>query len=354
MEQTIKKIVTTALNEKLFSAVEILLAFDKKILFHQAYGHTNSLKTTKLAKNSIFDLASITKALATSLAILKLCEQKKIKLTDKIAKFYPQYKQKPKNIITIQHLLTHTSGLPAWEDLSNLEWNQKTAFTKLLNIPLERKVGIKVVYSCLGFILLGNIINLVSGQNLKTFCNKNFYEPLQLKNTNFSPIFPSKMVVATSYDEASKKYLVGVVEDKNCRIFNGSSGNAGLFSTAKEIYLLSQTLLDNQSNQGLKLLTAKSINLIWSRQTSKNTAWSLGWRYFDGNPDYCHLPNTIKKGAVGHLGFTGTSLFIEPTNKTIYTILTNRAHTNAPITKIKKFRMQITELLFQYKNKIKT
>ena len=347
----IKKTISTkakqALQNKLFSGVEILLAAKGSILFHQTYGKASSLKKTPLNKNSVFDLASITKILATSLAVMKLKEKKELSLQTKVAKFFKEFSVSSKQEITIFHLLTHSSGLPAWLDLAKQSKDSNLAWQQLLDCPLENKVGAVVNYSCLGFIILSKIISLVSGQNFKEFCQQNFYDPLELKNTSFSPVSNSNLV-ATSYDETSKQYLTGIVQDSNSRLFNAASGNAGLFSTATDVYKICQALLDSKNNLN-NLLHPNSIKAMWQNQTpNKNFSWGLGWTYFSGKPEYCHLPNKMPKGMIGHLGFTGTSCFIDPVNEAIFLIFSNRVHyhNTTSLAKMKNFRLTINQLLY--------
>ncbi len=350
--EVIQTIVKTAFAEKLFTNIEILLAAKNKILFQQAY--SNSTENPP-KKNSIYDLASLTKPLATSLAVMKLIETGKLSLKTPVADFFAEYKEKEKSKVTIWHLLTHTSGMSSGaEDFYLPDWNQKKYFKTLLNLPLEREVGFSVVYSCLDFILLSQIVSKVSGQSFREFCIKNFYLPCNLKDTHFSPIKTNqdqknkRRLIPTAYDEYTQKYLLGIVHDKKSRLFADGSGNAGLFSTAEEIYLLCQNLLNSQKDNSPFLLKPETINQMWQNQTfGKNTSWGLGWVYFDGSLDYCHLPPSIDNGTVGHLGFTGTSFFIEPKREAIYIILSNRLHLSYDenLEQMKNFRLKIHSLL---------
>lgn len=345
---SMQKIVATAFAEKLFTDVEILLAAKNKILFHQAY----SSSSTTSQKNSIFDLASLTKPLATSLAVMKLIEENKLSLKTPVADFFTEYKTREKSKITIWHLLTHTSGMSSGaEDFYLPDWNQEKYLKTLLHLTLENKIGSVVLYSCLDFILLSQIVSKVSGQSFKEYCQNFFYLPVGLKDTHFSPVLDNKKkLIPTAYDELNEKYLLGVVHDKKSRLFAEGSGNAGLFSTAEEIYLLCQKLLDNKKSQGTFLLKPDTINQMWQNQTAaKNLSWGLGWVYFNGSSEYCHLPSIMDKGTVGHLGFTGTSFFIEPEREAVYIILSNRVHLSYDenLAQMKNFRLKIHSLLYE-------
>lgn len=357
-KQALAQITTQAIEKKIFSACSILLGNSKKILFQETYGKLDFAEKSKnLQKKSIFDLASLTKALATSLAIFLLIEKKKITLKTSLANFFSEFQTVPKNQITIFHLLTHTSGLPDWALLFQQK-NAKNAWQQLLQTPLINPVGSKVVYSCLGFMLLAKIIEKITG-NYQKFCIENFFEPLGLSHTFFYPL-PAKVLqtstIVSCYKEApsSKKKQklqknYGIVQDDNCRIFKGQSGNAGLFSTVGDVYLLAKTLLKNYQGRGRALLQQTSIVKIWQLSTKEKTPhWALGWVNFQGNQEYNHCAKNMEINTVGHLGYTGTSLMIEPQRQRIYIILTNRIGSKKTSLAIKNFRMKTHRLLADF------
>ncbi len=347
MQAILQRLVTEALEKKIFSGAQILLGDHQKILFQESYGRTTfAPDAKKLTTNSIFDLASLTKALATSLAVLLLVEKQELSLTTPVGKFFAEFKTPPKNQITILHLLTHTSGLPDWLPLFKQK-NTSTAWQKLLCTPLQHAVGSKVVYSCLGFIILAKIIEKLTG-DFQTFCKKKFYQPLELSRTYFYPFDCQKLQIVSNHKEQEQEYKA-TVQDDNAQIFGGNSGNSGLFSCAADIYLLAKTLLQNKESTGIALLQAASITRMWTKSTlAKEPSWGLGWVYFKGEQDYCHCSQNMEIGTVGHLGYAGTSLMIEPSRKRIYIILTNRVGSKKTVIPMKIFRKKIHRCLANY------
>ena len=358
MQKRLQKIVDKALEEKIFSASSLILGDEKKILWTGDYGKINFKKNSKkTSRQSIFDLASLTKAIATSLAVFLLIEKKQLSLDTLLANFFVEFQKNPKDKITIYHLLNHTSGLPDWAPLFE-QGSKEKALQKLLNMDLQNAVGSKVVYSCLGFILLGQVIRKITG-NYQEFCNTNFFDKLGLKNTHFHPLSQVFIDKQSSIVSCYKENIIkktwqrtyALVQDANCRIFEGQSANSGLFSNADDIYLIAKTLLNNYQEKGVQLLQKKSVAKMWQLSTAKKTPhWALGWVCFQGRKDWCHCPKNMELGTIGHLGYSGAGLMIEPQRGRIYVILTNRLGSKKTAVAMKKFRLQVLEILTQFDN----
>ena len=346
LQERLQILINKELEKKYFSGISLLLGDSKKIIFQLAYGKASfSPQSKKITKDAIFDLASLTKPLATSLAIFLLIERKKLTLNSKLANFFQEFKEFPKDKITILHLLNHTSGLVDWAALYQQKNSQK-AFQHLLQMPLANPVGEKVVYSCLGFILLAKIIEKICG-DFCLFCQREFYKPLELKNTFFNPTINHSQIVSC-YKEDMTEYKA-VSQDDNARFFQGKSGNSGLFSNTKDIYRLATTLLKSRKTIVNDFLKKESIAKMWQLATKDKTpAWALGWVIFQGLQEYCHCSKNMEIGTVGHLGYTGTSLMIEPQRERIYIILANRIGSKKNAILMKNLRQKIHKILVDH------
>ncbi len=282
-------------------------------------------------KETLFDLASLTKLIATASSILILKDS--IRLNYDIVEYLPEFGRQGIKII---HLLTHTSGLPAWRPMY-LEVNSRDDVVKYLgNLPLEYETGTKVVYSCLGYILLGELIGSVTGSRLDEVAREHIFRPLGMNNTFFNPPEERRYDCAATEESSStekrmtnyKGYnwregvIIGEVHDENSHFLGGVAGNAGLFSTASDLARFCQMIL----NDGENILSVDSIWLMKHNLTGNlDGSRSVGWII---------LPN----GNMYHTGFTGTSIEINPKNRAFAILLTNRVHPDATKEGIIDFR----------------
>ena len=354
LHHSLDNLIKEAIDNEVFTCAEILCARHSQIFLNKVYGKISIEKKSPLLKpNAIFDIASLTKILTVSLAFAKLLEQEKELLILPIKKIFPSSKHY--NDITIKHLLTHTSGLPDWADLFSPYWNKKEGWEKLLSIKPLYKPETKMIYSCLGFILLTDIFQKIAHIPLTQFCNEQFYKPLNLEKTSFSSPKNIKDVIPTT-DRITGKYLCGIVHDENARLFQGESGNAGLFSSANDIHRIVTMLLQEGIYERKSYLQPQIIEKMWTNHNPHSLpARGLGWDYNKKNQGYMSCGKNMPEGAIGHVGYTGCSLWIEPYRKTIYIILTNRAHmTNKRSTQlIKTFRTKCHDIcLLLSKNKL--
>lgn len=346
----INHLVETAIKDGTFPCIEILMARGEELLFHEVWGKTERDSTSpQLKKNSLFDLASLTKPLATASAIMLLLESGALVLDENISRFFPEMSP-TWNEITVRHLLTHTSGLPAWSQLydKTMTGDAASGLHRLMQLGLESQPGSRMVYSCMGFILLGEIVRRVSKESLAEFCRKQLFTPLGLKRIGFNPPVGQLDLVPTQYCPVRKTLLRGIVHDENAYLFNGEGGNAGLFGTAGEVLVFCRMLLNRGEYRGERIFSARTVDLMWQNHNAAPVeSRGLGWDYHSGKPGYSSCGNLMQAGSVGHLGFTGTSLWIEPSSKTIILLLSNRVHlsreTNLPL--MRDFRPRIHNLL---------
>lgn len=303
-----------------------------------------------MLEGTLFDLASLTKPIATATSVMILKDRGIINLHQDIQAYLPDFSRKG---ISVFSLLTHTSGLPAWKPLY-LEikipitpfgkgglWgiynnDDKEVVNYLSNIPLDYETGSKVVYSCLGYILLGKMIQNLTGSGLDEFAKKEIFDPLVMKDTFFNPPDNRKEECAATEDSNSfekrmtnyrdhkwrEGVIVGEVHDENAHFLGGVAGNAGLFSTATDLMKFSKMLIDG----GNDILSPESVKMISTVQTSGlNESRGIGWII---------LPD----GTLYHTGFTGTAIWINLEHHISATLLTNRVHPDATKEGIIEFR----------------
>ena len=342
-QQELEDCVHQAIKDKVIPALDILLARRERVIYRQVFGRESPQENDRcLQPDSIFDLASLTKPLATTFAILHLLDQQKLKLTTRVQNLIEETPP-DKTEITIQHLLTHTSGLPAWSPLYEPNFDREQGWQKLLKIELEQPIGSKMVYSCLGFIILGEIIRRLSGQSLSAYCAKFLFRPLGLQDTMFNPTINNRRIIPT------KKGSRGIVHDTNARLFAGEGGNAGLFSTATDILRLCNLIFKRGAVKGKQLISGRSINLLLQNHNQSGlTPHSLGWDYNPVKAKYKSCGDLMPASSIGHLGFTGTSLWIDHQAEICILLLSNRVYygDEHKIEEMRKLRSKIHNLLY--------
>lgn len=310
------------------------------IVFEKAYGNRSlkpQVEPTEL--DTIYDMASVTKPVATGTAMMVLLQEGKVRLNDKVSDYLESWKKIESNDkettgpkhsdITVRHLLTHTSGLASFINF-NVKYPDGTNLNQVVKdiaaTPLRALPGEKVIYSDLGYITLGAIIEKVSGMPLNEFTEKNVFKPLGMEDTFYIPptkvsarIAPTGLRIPRGQSE--KQMIRGEVHDPNSYALNGVTGHAGLFSTGRDMAKYAISLI-NKDNKVLSPLTINTMTTDHARLT-EGTKRGLGWDIESG---YSSLRGDIFKTGFGHTGFTGTSIWVVPEEKIAIIILTNRVH----------------------------
>ncbi|MDH3494083.1 MAG: beta-lactamase family protein [Acidobacteriota bacterium] len=301
------------------------------------------------SENTIYDLASLTKPLVTGLIAAKLIESGDIRLDSPVSAYLPEFATGWKRKMTIRHLVTHTSGFPAWCPFYLFDDGQRpkdSVFSKILDSKREYRTGAKAVYSDFNFILLGYIIESVVGSDLERAAVDLIFAPLRLVDTGFNPGSANRERIAASekgnvYEKEMcremfperdlnskwfrEEVIWGEVHDGNCFYLGGFAGHAGLFSTAAETFEIARQFLPESS----KLLSPETCGLFRKDLTSGlNQARSFAFQ-LAATKDSTAGP-MLPSNSFGHLGFTGTSLWIDPEHARIYVLLTNRTHARKP------------------------
>ncbi len=354
-QDPVSKEINNAICKGIFPGAVLLSAVGNKIIFHQAYGMANIYSRRKMQNNSIFDLASLTKPLATTLAMIKLIELKLVSLDQTLGNVLKAFRHTDKKDITIDMLLRHTSGLPAYREyykkIIQSSHDPRLHLRQLLvKEPLDYKIGEKQEYSDLGFMILSWIIETMTGQQLDRFVSRQIYSPLKIDDLFFLKVRPAhekenrvrKRMVATQKCPWRKKVLVGEVDDDNAWAVGGVDGHAGLFGDANAIYKLCIEILKALQGRPSIVLEHTILKAFIKRKDHHEMVAGFDTPAKKGSSSGSYF----SKKSIGHLGFTGTSFWIDPETSVIIVFLTNRVHPFRENQGIKKIRPIIHDLVY--------
>lgn len=337
--QKVDKIIEDAIKERAFPGCQLIAVKDGEIILNRNYGDMDYLgRFSKVTDSTIYDIASLTKVVGTTAAIMKLVESEIISLDDKVTKYIPEFASHGKDRITIRNLLLHNSGLPAWQKFYLTCTTAKEVIDSIYNSRLIYPVGDSIVYSDFGFIVLGKIIEKVTGLSLDEYLRREFFEPLEMQNTMFNP--PENILhrVAPTEDDTvwRKKLVHGTVHDETATLLGGVAGHAGIFSNALDLAKFTQMILSGGSYAGFQYLKPETIKLFTERKAPSQKR-GLGWDFKSMN-GYSSAGNLFSSKSFGHTGFTGTSIWVDPEKNTFVIFLTNRVHPTRSNNKIQKVR----------------
>jgi uncharacterized protein YbbC (DUF1343 family) len=309
----------------------VVVGQNGKVVYRKAFGH-RAVVPRELPMNvhTIFDMASVTKVVATTTAIMQLVEQGKIVLSAPVSEYWPEFKDNGKESIRVQELMTHYSGLPPDLELKPEWFGYGTAMKMIADTKLINPPGTRFLYSDINFETLGELVHRVSGQPLDVYCSDHIFKPLGMKDTRFKP--PAswrKRIAPTQYQEGDRgKMLWGEVHDPTAYNMGGVAGHAGLFSSADDVSIFAQMLLDGGSYKHARILSPLTVEKMTSPETppDKMAVRGLGWDL--DSPFASNRGELFEVGSFGHTGFTGTSIWVDPVTKTYLIILSNRVHPN--------------------------
>jgi CubicO group peptidase (beta-lactamase class C family) len=330
-------IVAAAVARRDFPGAVLLVARKGQVVYRKTFGVAQCVPTSQpLAADMIFDLASVTKPVATATAVMLLVERGLIRLWDRVSLYVPGFttwygeKGVAGEEARLYHLLTHTSGLPPYTDAKAAAAALGDPCTPadlagyIARIPKEGPAGSAFVYSCLNYITLAHIVHKVSGQPIDEFAADNVFKPLGMTRTFYRPpaALLEKCVPTEVVDGAP---LRGVVHDPLARLQGGISGNAGLFSTADDLALFAQMLLNRGELGGRRVLAPLTVDRMTEIYPKVGASGrGLGW---DVDTDYATVRGDLfGPRSFGHSGYTGTSVWIDPETRTAVVFLTNRVH----------------------------
>ncbi len=336
-------VVAEDIAENRLPGAVVLVARDGRLFWRKAYG-TRALEPVReqMTVDTIFDVASLTKVVATATSIMILIEQGKVRLADPVSRYIPELKGDGRERITIEHLLTHRSGYAPDFDLRERWTGYDEAIKRLFREPLRTPPGSRFLYSDIGFIALGEVVRRVSGLPLDQFAKRNIFRPLRMNDTTFVPPGRLKSRIAPTERRRGQMsylgdtgenagpegevWLRGQVHDPTAYRMNGVAGHAGLFSTVNDLFIYCQMILNGGQYKGVRVLSPLSVaemtrpRLVSENGATRGLGWDINSRFSSNRGDLFPL------GSFGHTGFTGTSIWIDPASQMFVVFLSNRVH----------------------------
>jgi CubicO group peptidase (beta-lactamase class C family) len=359
-----------AVERRIIPGATVVVRVGVDLAFEGAFGFRTLVPQPREMKlDTVFDLSSLTKVLATTIAVMLLAREGKLKLDDRVTRAFPEFGVHGKDRVTFRHLLAHCSGLTAWRPfyklVAEIERGGRVNFMSSLGAKQwvfeeihrekpEAPLATKAIYSDLNFIVLGEAVEQATGATLDRFCHERIFRPLGLRTTGFidnstartrklEPV--QEMFAATENCPSRKRILIGEVDDENAFAMGGVAGHAGLFAPVREVDRIAAELIaccKGRSN----FMPEKIVREFWTRDGAvQGSTWALGWD--TPSPIHSSSGHHFPATAVGHLGFTGTSIWIDPEREIAVSILTNRVHPSRDNQAIREFRPKIHDLIME-------
>ncbi len=323
----IDRLIEDAVSRDALPGAVLLIGQQDRILYEKAYGNRALVPQQEaMTLDTIFDCASLTKVVSTSVSMMKLVEQGKVRLNDKVTAYLPKF-QNGKSDITVRLLLTHFSGLRPDLDLKPVWKGYETGIQKAFVDKPIAAPGERFIYSDINYILLGEIVRVVSGKPLPEFARKNIYEPLGMKETMYQPPLELRNRIApTEHYPGDAGPLRGIVHDETTKFMGGIAGHAGLFSTARDLSKFAQMLLNGGVLDGKRVLSPLTVRKFTEPATPADQPILRGLGPDIDSPFSANRGEFFPIGSFGHTGFTGTSMWMDPSTKTYVILLSNSVH----------------------------
>lgn len=334
-------ILRSGIDQCAFPGASVAIAHRGKLIAHKGLGHfTYETSSLAVTAETIYDLASVTKVLATTAACMILYDRGLFKLDQPLAELLPCFadigaeQEDARRQLTLQMLLAHSSGLPAYIKLFQTAHNKDELLRQALRVPLTAAPGSRAEYSDIGFILLGQALEKLSGEPLDQFCQREIFARLNLAHTCFNPSADLKPAIPPTEDDRTFRHrlIQGEVNDENASVMGGVAGHAGCFASSLDVSVFAQCMLRG----GTPLVKKETLEIFTRRQDlPPGTSRALGW---DTPSQPSQSGKYFSSRSYGHLGYTGTSLWIDPDRQLSVTLLTNRTWPDRGSQSIKQIR----------------
>jgi len=345
------EIIEAEIAKKQLPGAVVIVGRQGKIVWRRAYGNRAvEPQPEPMTIDTIFDLASLTKVVATATSMMILVERGRVRLGDPVSQYIPEFGEMGKKNITVEQLLTHRSGLIADNDIKDYEQGAEAAIRNIWKLAPLAEAGSKFIYSDVNYITLGELVKRVSGEPIDEFAAENIFRPLGMKDTGFKPDASLKSRIAPTEkrrfktkaesagedgkesqesQESQEKWMRGEVHDPRAYLLGGVAGHAGLFSTADDLAVFCQMIMNHGEFQGARILSPMGVaRMTEARPTGGNAvdgvARGIGWDIFTSFS--VNRGDLFPVGSFGHTGFTGTGLWIDPSSETFVVFLSNRVH----------------------------
>ena len=344
-------VLEDAISARAFPAASIAVTHRDRLVALKSFGHfTNEKDSPLVTPATLFDLASLTKVIATTTTSMILYERGLLELETPVVGVVPEFmadtsgKPAPRRRdVTFRMLLAHSSGLPAYEKLFLKAHSRNDLLRSAFTTSLSTDPGTRAEYSDIGFILLATALERITGESLDVFCQRELFGPLAMINTTFNPPADTRRQIPPTADDRTfrKKIIQGEVQDENASVLGGVSGHAGLFSTAEDLVRFAHAMLHG----GRPILRPETVALFARRESAPSgTSRALGW---DTPSSPSQSGKYFGPRSFGHLGYTGTSLWIDPDRQLSITLLTNRTWPDCANQAIKQVRPKFHDAIME-------
>jgi CubicO group peptidase (beta-lactamase class C family) len=320
----IDEIVAEGLSRGKMPGCVVLVGHHGYTVFHKAYGYRQLLPVkAPMLSDTVFDLASLTKPIATATSVMSLIEQGKLKLDDPVGKHIPEFANNGKEQISIGQLLTHMGGLIPDNSMRDYQDGPAEAMRRVLELSPTAVPGEKFMYSDVGFIVLAELVKRLAGEDVNEYSRRVIFNPLRMTETGFVPDAELAARAAVT-QERDDHWMQGEVHDPRAYALGGVAGHAGLFSTATDLARYAQAMINGGTLDGVRVLKPETVALIRSPVKVSSGLRTLGWDM--KSPYSSNRGDLMSASAFGHGGFTGTALWIDPDQQLFVVFLSNRVH----------------------------
>jgi CubicO group peptidase (beta-lactamase class C family) len=341
LNDSLQKILDRAVADSAFPGAIAVIGNHSGPLVTVTAGHLDWAPSPRPTDSTLWDLASLTKVVGMTSAMMQLVETGKVDLDAPVQKYLPEWTGANKEKVTVRHLITHQSGLPAFKQHYKVTASPDSILKLFIATPLDTLPGVRMVYSDIGAILLGKIVERVSGETLDGYLARHVFTPLGMLDTRYKPPVELRPRIApTENDPWRGRHLVGEVHDENAFALGQVSGHAGLFSTAHDLARLAGAYLNGGAIGGGRLARAATIKQFTTVADSTFSSRALGW---DTPSPHSSAGHFMRRPAFGHTGFTGTSLWIDPEHDVYVLLLTNRVNPTRANQKIGAVRVSVAD-----------
>jgi CubicO group peptidase (beta-lactamase class C family) len=343
LEQSLDALLNEQVRRHSFPGASVAVGLRGQLVFQKAYGKLSySASSPAVTSATLYDLASLTKVITATTLSMQLFERGQLKLEYPVSRYFPSFVKSGREQITIKHLLTHSSGLPAHLPLYTELKGTQAFVRKVLEVPLEYEPGTKAIYSDLGVILLGNIIEKITGKSLDALAREQIFRPLRMDHTLFNPSRKLRTTIAPTENDPWRGRMVrGEVHDENAYAMGGVSAHAGLFGNSGDLAVFCQMLLNGGVYDHRRIVRESTIRKFTTRQDfPQGSSRALGW---DTPSDGSSAGTLLSASSFGHTGFTGTSLWVDPTRELFIILLTNRVHPTRDNNAIREVRRLVAD-----------
>ena len=348
--KAVRDVLDRARADSAFPGGFAVVGTKSRIITMYGVGSLDWAPSPKPDEHTMWDMASLSKVMGMTSAMMQLVEHGKVNLNDPLQKYFPAWTGPNKEKVTIRHLLTHTSGLPSFKAYDEITHDPDSLAKLMCSTPLDTLPGVKMVYSDIGAYMAGRVVEKVSGQTLDAYVHDHVFGPLKMTETMYKP--PSSLIdriAPTEIDPRRGGLVRGKVHDERAYYLGGVSAHAGIFSSGHDMARFAQMYLNGGTLDGVRIFQQSTISQFTKYVDSTFSNRGIGWQKPDlpgqpfASPSAAWAGQLMSHAAFGHTGFTGTSIGIDPPNDIFIVLLTNRVNPTRNNNKITAVRRQLAD-----------